>query len=139
MSTVLTRINTYRAAHAAQALVWDYDLSASALTYAQSCVLEKSADPSFGETLAAGTATDPTFYIDLWYDEGAAYDYANPGFADATGHFSQLVWSATTNVGCGFSSGCGEYANYLVCRYSSPGNVVGGSDNNQFFMQNVLW
>ena len=28
-----------------------------------------------------------------WYDdEVSLYDYAAPGFSDATGHFSQVVW-----------------------------------------------
>lgn len=140
VSTVLTAMNTYRALHDAPALTWNYTLSAAALAYAETCVFEPSDAGNYGEgeTLAAGTSTEPTFYIDLWYDEGSNYDYSNPGFSDSTGHFTQLVWANTSSVGCGFSSGCNEYPNYLVCRYEAPGNVVGGTNNDQFFIQNVL-
>ncbi|CCG83809.1 protein of unknown function [Taphrina deformans PYCC 5710] len=137
VSAVLARINGYRALHDAGALTWNYDLASAALTYAESCTMQPSTDKSSGETLAAGTATDPAFYVDLWYNEGSSYNYNAPGFSDATGHFTQLVWKATSSVGCGFSSGCGEYSNYLVCRYASPGNVLGVTNNVQFFIDNV--
>lgn len=138
VTTVLSAMNSYRSLHSAPALTWDYTLSAAALTYAETCVFEHSEDPSFGETLAAGTSADPTFYIDLWYNEGASYDYSNPGFSDATGHFTQLVWASTTVVGCALSSGCAQYPNYMVCRYMEAGNVVGGTNNDQYFIANVL-
>lgn len=134
---ILNAMNTVRASHSAPNLSWDYDLASAALTYAQSCNFDHSTDASFGETLAAGTATDPAFYIDLWSQESSKYDFSDPGFSDATGHFTQLVWAATTKVGCGFSSGCGQYSNYLVCRYTVPGNVVGGTNNNEYFIDNV--
>lgn len=137
VQAVLSSMNTVRASHSAANLTWDYGLASAALTYAQSCNFNHSTDPSFGETLAAGTATDPTFYINLWAQEASLYNFSNPGFSDATGHFTQLVWAATTKVGCGFSSGCGQYSNYLVCRYTAAGNVVGGTNNNQYFIDNV--
>lgn len=36
-----------------------------------------------------------------WGDEGDIYDFGLPtGFSEETGHFTQLVWKATTQVGC---------------------------------------
>lgn len=135
---VLYTMNTYRSLHSAPFLTWDDDLASGALAYAETCDFVHSQDPSFGETLAAGTSANPTFYIDLWYDEGSSYNYNAPGFSDATGHFTQLVWASTTAVGCGFTSGCGQYPNYMVCRYTEAGNVVGGTNNDQYFIANVL-
>ncbi|ORY78678.1 CAP domain-containing protein, partial [Protomyces lactucae-debilis] len=123
---VLQSINTVRAAHSAAALQWDGALAFDALNYAQTCTFDHSTAADYGETLAAGTSTDPSFYISLWAGEEALYDYNKPGFSTATGHFTQLVWKGTTSVGCGFSSGCGSsYPYYLVCRFKTPGNVLG--------------
>jgi hypothetical protein len=39
------------------------------------------------------------------------------------GHYTQMVWPATTKVGCSLRSS--PNWDYLVCRYSAPGNVMG--------------
>ena len=57
---------------------------------------------SFGENLAM--STNPNRADDYatvnWYDEIIDYDYNNPGFSMATGHFTQVVWVGTKKVGC---------------------------------------
>ena len=51
----------------------------------------------------------------MWHDEVNVYDFAKPTFTGATGHFTQLVWKATTFVGCGITRtgrivlGCCDY------------------------------
>lgn len=73
-----------------------------------------------------------------WYGEAADYDYANPGFSANTGHFTQLVWKNTTQVGCGAAEGQTVIGGsiytgvYVVCQYAPHGNVQGQ------FPQNVL-
>jgi hypothetical protein len=64
----------------------------------------------YGENLAggAGGGYDITAGFDSWADEGKYYDWSKPGTLDATvdgksmelGHFTQLVWKATTQIGC---------------------------------------
>jgi hypothetical protein len=39
------------------------------------------------------------------------------------GHYTQMIWPATRRVGCSVRSS--GRSDYLVCRYSSPGNVTG--------------
>jgi hypothetical protein len=39
------------------------------------------------------------------------------------GHYAQIVWPGTRRVGCGLKSSA--RADYLVCRYADPGNVIG--------------
>mmetsp|Transcript_4950 Transcript_4950/g.7069 ORF Transcript_4950/g.7069 Transcript_4950/m.7069 type:complete len:382 (-) Transcript_4950:401-1546(-) len=38
------------------------------------------------------------------------------------GHFSQVVWRSTTELGCGHASNLGKKCTIQVCRYSKPGN-----------------
>jgi hypothetical protein len=38
-------------------------------------------------------------------------------------HYVQIVWRGTRAVGCAMASGASD--DYLVCRYSPAGNVVG--------------
>lgn len=39
------------------------------------------------------------------------------------GHYTQIIWRGTTAVGCALRTGRGQ--DYLVCRYSPPGNIYG--------------
>lgn len=57
-----------------------------------------------------------------WANEAPLYP---PGgdWTPAAGHFTQLVWKGTSQVGCGMANCAGS--NFVVCNYNSPGNVVG--------------
>jgi glioma pathogenesis-related protein 2 len=72
--------------------------------------------------------------IDSWYREVGQYNYSKPGFSIATGHFTQLVWKGSNEVGCAraFGKGSKWYETYVVCNYKPVGNVQGQ------FPQNVL-
>ncbi|NIV04359.1 hypothetical protein GWN26_13675, partial [Candidatus Saccharibacteria bacterium] len=88
-----------------------------------------------GENLYAGSASY-TAAVDLWASEkkcfknGAFPDIYN-GKCDTdldckdykdwhcSGHYSQIVWRDTKQVGCGMANGI------VVCRYSPPGNFYG--------------
>jgi Cysteine-rich secretory protein family len=84
--------------------------------------------------------------VDAWGDESAKYDFSKPtGFSEQTGHFTQLVWKATTDVGCGVANCSADDADdgadgkavgwFLVCEYWPVGNVEG--DHNEYFEENV--
>ena len=75
-----------------------------------------------GENLAIGYAT-PEAGIHAWVAERTLYNYNNPGFSAATGHFTQVVWRGTTHVGCGWKQ-C-PAGKMLVCNYNKPGNWAG--------------
>ena len=84
-----------------------------------------------------GTAPDTPYSaaVDAWYDE--IKDYMWPQTFGATksnggvvGHFTQVVWKATTKVGCGKHTGCtnkfgGNWINSaVVCRCAPPALCV---------------
>ena len=61
--------------------------------------------------------------IAMWYDEVKRYSFASGGFSMKTGHFTQLVWRGTREVGCGVAH-CKDL-DVWVCQYAPPGNVQG--------------
>jgi uncharacterized protein YkwD len=123
--------NTYRARHGSPAVIWNDTLAAYAANYSRLCSTDHSDSPYYGENLAYGGFTNPAYYVYLWYNEIQNYDFNNPGFSDSTGHFTQVVWEASLQIGCGWVyDGCtselgNSYPNYLACEYYPYGNVDG--------------
>ena len=63
-----------------------------------------------------------------WYSEIKDYDFNNPGFSSGTGHFTQLVWKGSNEIGCG--AACGKYC-VITCNYYPP-NYLNQFSNNVF-------
>ncbi|KAK0233449.1 CAP domain-containing protein [Armillaria fumosa] len=123
--------NTFRAQHGASDLTWSNELAGKAQQWANGCVFKHSGGSlgSFGENLAAGTDSGYTISsaIKSWTDEASSYDPNNL----VASHFTQVVWKATSQVGCAVQSCDGIFdasfgkASYYVCEYSPAGNVIG--------------
>lgn len=128
--TFITEHNRYRAKHCAKPLSWSPQLAADAQKWADTlkakgCVFGHSGG-KHGENLAAGTtgALPPEEVVRMWYDEVKIYDFKKPtGFSMETGHFTQVVWLDTTQVGCGMAQCKGN--DIWVCQYEKPGNWEG--------------
>jgi pathogenesis-related protein 1 len=135
--------NRVRARVGAPPLRWNATLAESARRWANACV--DTASPRgmidhsdgraagfpgpVGENLHATTApvADPVDALQGWAAEAANYDYDSNTCARAQcGHYTQVVWSATREVGCGVGH-CPRltYRTTLVCQYSPAGNYVG--------------
>jgi uncharacterized protein YkwD len=115
-----------RAQHCARPLAWSPALAATAQEWANSlrdasCAFEHS-QTAYGENLAAGTRLTGENAVELWYAESEKYSYKKQGFSAATGHFTQVVWAGSRNLGCGFSECNGM--RLWVCHYDPPGNVL---------------
>jgi uncharacterized protein YkwD len=124
-SAILNSTNFFRSQHNATDVTYNHTLASFAADYLDGdadCTFAHSGGP-YGENIALG-CSDASGCVDLWGDEGAEYDYGDPGFSEATGHFTQLVWKDTTTVGCG-SKLCGDHGWFLVCEYWPRGNVIG--------------
>lgn len=130
---ILAAHNAYRASHCAPPLSWSSELAAVAQRWAHElrdagCAFEHSPDSDFGENLAyaspAGTHS-ATSVTRNWYREVELYDFGAGKFSFETGHFTQVVWARTRQLGCGYAV-CGDGAAELwVCNYDPPGNVSG--------------
>jgi uncharacterized protein YkwD len=125
--------NNYRALHGVSSVTWSSSIAVSAQNYADTCPSGHSGS-GYGENLAwASYNMGVSSVVQMWYDEEPKYDYNDPGFSSDTGHFTQIVWKATTEIGCAFATGCGSGWPYVwVCQYNPPGNYIGQFADNVF-------
>ncbi|KAH6658698.1 CAP domain-containing protein [Truncatella angustata] len=123
--------NSARSDVGSAALVWDADLAAEAQTWAEHLVsvgdLVHSDVSNEGENLYMGYDSNPFVNAaNLWIDEKSSYsgEVISETNYMTFGHYTQIVWSSTTNVGMG-SATDSNGAVYVVARYSPPGNMIG--------------
>jgi hypothetical protein len=131
--------NAERAAAGVAPLAWNAALAADARVWADELAatgkFEHSPDeagkPLQGENLWAGTprAFSPEAMVHLWVAEKSDYhpgvfpNNSRSGDVERVGHYTQLIWRASRQVGC--ASAVGAREEFLVCRYSEAGNVYG--------------
>jgi len=123
---MLASHNAYRSKHCVPPLTWSAQLAAAAQTWASGCKPDDKNPKNFahskvaGENLAWGTSLSAKGAVDLWYSEISKYNFAAPVWSNEVGHFTQVVWRNTTQIGCAAASCAGQ--TYWVCRYAPPGN-----------------
>jgi hypothetical protein len=121
---LLNAHNAYRSKHCVPALTWSSQLAAEAQQWADACSKTHSGgwtkQPPYGENLSWGTDRSAQAAVDSWYSEISQYNFNAPSYSNAVGHFTQLVWRDSKQLGCGMAVCNGQ--NYWVCQYSPPGN-----------------
>jgi hypothetical protein len=130
--------NGERSSFGAPPLAWDPVLAAAADDYASELAATGRWGHSApnqrvgqGENLWMGTrgAFPLEQMIVDWASEKSMFrgglfpNVSTTGKWEDVGHYVQIVWPATRRVGCGLRSSA--RADYLVCRYADPGNVMG--------------
>ena len=131
--------NKYRRKHHAPPLTLNKELSSIAQKYASYLLSinslihsqNKYKGENIGENLfmcSGQTATGDMATTD-WYDEIKQYDF-NGDYQNGTGHFTQVVWKNTREVGFGVANEGKTY--YVVANYYPAGNYIGE------FSENVL-
>ena len=73
--------------------------------------------------------------IDAWYSEFQNYDYDKGSSKNGgvIGHFTQLVWKSTTEIGCAVAEGTWNRLTpsyFICCNYVPEGNLHGQYTRN---------
>ena len=116
-------------------LLWDDDVAADAQLWADNCRFVHGGRPNEGQNIyaAGGFVPTPSDVVNNWASEVSFYNYNTNTCASGQqcGHYTQIVWSSTTKLGCGMthcmSNSPGSKGDwyFVVCNYKPPGNYVG--------------
>ena len=135
---LLAAHNRERARVGVAPLRWDPMLAAAAASYGPTLARlgdlrhsSKAARQGQLENLWMGTrgAFSPEQMVGNWISERAYYrhgtfpDVSRTGRWSDVAHYTQVIWRGTTHVGCAIHPS--RNYDYLICRYSPPGNVDG--------------
>lgn len=135
---ILAAHNIERARAGQAPLVWDDALGVGAAAYAQQMAMtglfqhsNRQARRGIGEnlwmgshgyfsleTMVGGWSSERRFFV-----PGVFPNNSSTGNWEDVGHYTQMIWPATTRVGCALAST--PRTDYLVCRYSTAGNMDG--------------
>jgi hypothetical protein len=132
--------NQLRSTAGVQPVMWDRGLAAAADAYASELARSgrwghspQVSRPGQGENLWMGTrgAFNVDQMVGSWASEGRLFRggafpaVSRSGNWEDVGHYTQMIWPGSTRVGCAIRSSASN--DYLVCRYSPAGNVMGAA------------
>lgn len=122
-------------------LTWSNALAATAAAWAAQCVDTEqpiglidhnpgrsNGHPYYvGENIfGSGGGASGDEAVQLWASEGANYNYATNSCNGVCGHYTQVVWRATLEVGCALHVCPGlAFGSSIVCDYGPGGNSGG--------------
>lgn len=137
---MLAAHNRWRAEVGVPDISWSESLAETAKSWADhlsssGCAMYHSGY-DYGENIYKATALiwsngrrqmqkrTPQQIIDGWASERKDYYYVDNACYGVCGHYTQIVWRDTTEVGCAVSV-CPDKSQIWVCSYAPTGNVEG--------------
>jgi pathogenesis-related protein 1 len=121
--------NRIRQSHGVEPLAWSESLSQYAKEWADRLAAEgrlyHHPNPRYGENLylISGGDASADEVVGSWASEEKDYDYKSNSCRSRCGHYTQIVWRDSKEVGCGV--GQSGKIQVWVCEYNPPGNVIG--------------
>ncbi len=135
--------NTWRNKVGSPAVIWSAKIAETAQAWADNlktkgCKMTHSKGSGYGENLywaspikysdgqVKAQTIAPTKVVNSWGDEIKNYTYNSNSCATGKvcGHYTQVVWKTTTEIGCGMAV-CSDSSQVWVCNYNPPGNYTG--------------
>ncbi|XP_053181584.1 Golgi-associated plant pathogenesis-related protein 1-like [Scomber japonicus] len=121
--------NAYRAQHNAKPLTYNDELNSAAQKWADHLLSISSmghSDTKDGENVYNMWSSAPLNLtgkeaVESWYNEIKDYNWGRPGFASNTGHFTQVVWAESTELGVGLATDGKKV--FVVGQYRPAGNM----------------
>ena len=137
MQGMVDRHNYWRSKVGTTPVVWSDKVATFAQAWAtelakRGCEMEhrprkgKWNGSAYGENIywSSGIKNQAMDVVDDWASEVVYYDSISGKCKnDVCGHYTQLVWNKTTEIGCGMAK-CGNQEIW-VCNYNPPGNYIG--------------
>nr|KAJ3422462.1 Multidrug resistance-associated protein 1 [Polyrhizophydium stewartii] len=114
--------NYYRSLVGSRPVSWSRVAASTALSWSQHLYNTGRFEHSvtnFGENLYKSSGDFTCSHaIQLFFSEYKNYhgEIVGQGNFNSYGHYTQVIWPSTTEIGCG------RYGGYLTCHYNPPGN-----------------
>jgi hypothetical protein len=120
---------------------WSSELAATAAAWIAMChdtdapmgLIDHNPNRSVGHPYYVGENvfgssgnTTPQQVVNLWASEAANYNYQNNSCSGVCGHYTQIVWRTSVDLGCAKGE-CPNltYRTSVVCNYGPGGNSGG--------------
>lgn len=126
---MLAAHNAARAAVKTKPLVWSDKLAAAAQEWANVIItrpgLVHERKSKYGQNLyeMVGAKVTPEEVVKRWMSEASDYNYKNNRCRADCGHYTQVIWRDTKELGCAVARRGDREV--WVCDYNPPGNYVG--------------
>lgn len=133
--------NEVRAGVGVGPMTWSPSLAATAQSWAEACVDvdapaglidhndgRSDGHPYYvGENIyGSGGGATGIAAVQAWAAEVSSYDYDTNACTGVCGHYTQIVWATSVDLGCGIATCPGlTYGNGIVCDYGPGGNSGG--------------
>lgn len=130
--TLLAEHNKWRSRVGVSALKWSSEMEELAKDWAYklsrtyNCrMIHRSSN--YGENIFwSNYPVTAKYVVDYWAEERFNYDYSSASckVGKVCGHYTQIVWKDTREVGCGRAL-CQRGEEIWVCNYNPEGNIKG--------------